>query len=206
MLSPFPLMQRIQKRLGQMDFALKSSFTNIKRDISSHENSLASINTKLTEQEKLIRQLIAEIARIQKQNPEIISSVEYTNSNNDQKGLGECSVESTERSVTVLRTPNSLSALHLEILKRIMLLQMETGKRCITMKELAAEVYPTKEYSRIKSTMSEYIKSLHQSGLVEKVQKEKLYLSYTEKALQYADEQRISRMKEIIATPIQTVR
>ena len=83
---------------------------------------------------------------------------------------------------------------------------METGKRCITMKELAAEVYPTKEYSRIKSTMSEYIKSLHQSGLVEKVQKEKLYLSYTEKALQYADEQRISRMKEIIATPIQTVR
>jgi predicted transcriptional regulator len=189
-----------------MDFALKSSFTNIKKDISSHENSLASINTKLTEQEKLIRQLIAEIARIQNQNHEVISSAGYTHSNNDQKVFGERPVESTERSVTVLRTPNSLSALHLEILKRIMLLQMETGKRCITMREIASEVYPTKEYSRIKSTMSEYIKSLHRSGLVEKVQKEKLYLSYTEKALQYADEQRISRMKEIIATPIQTVR
>jgi hypothetical protein len=74
------------------------------------------------------------------------------------------------------------------------------------MKELAAEVYPAKEYGKIKSTLSEYIKVLHQSGLVEKVQKEKLYLSYTEKALQYADEQRIIRMREIISTPIQTVR
>lgn len=206
MLSPFPLMQRIQKRLQQMDFAIKSSFTNIKQDISSHENSLESINTKLTEQKKLIRQLIAEIARIQNQNHKVISSAGYTNSNNDQRVFDERSVESTERSVTVLRTPNRLSALHLEILKRIMLVQMETGKRCITMREIASEVYPTKEYGKIKSTMSEYIKSLHQSGLVEKVQKEKLYLSYTDKALQYADEQRISRMKEIIATPIQTVR
>lgn len=206
MLSPFPLMQRIQKRLQQMDFALKSSFTNIKKDISSHEGSLASINTKLTEQEKLIQQLIAEMDLVQKKNRASILPSEDTTSHNNQRVFGERSVESTERSETVRRTPNSLSALHLEILKRIMLLQMETGKRCITMKELAAEIYPTKEYSKIKSTMSEYIKSLHQSGLVEKVQKEKLYLSYTEKALQYADEQRISRMKEIISTPIQNVR
>ena len=89
----------------------------------------------------------------------------------EQRVFGERSVSSVDRSEGVLRTPNSLSALHLEILKRIMLLQMETGKRCITMREIASEVYPTKEYSRIKSTMSEYIKSLHHSGLLKKCRK-----------------------------------
>jgi hypothetical protein len=207
MLSPVvPLVKRLQKRLGQMDLALQSSFSNLKRDFSNHASSLDAMNSKLMEQEKLIRQLMSEIALLQKQSNVDISPSENTDSHDVRKVFGDRSVESTERSVSVLRTPNSLSSLHLEILKRIMLIQMETGKRCITMRELATEAYPTKEYSKIKSTLSEYIKTLDQSGLVEKVQKGKLYLSYTEKALQYADEQRISRMREIITTPIQTVR
>jgi hypothetical protein len=197
------ILANIQKRLQKIDKALRISFSNLKLDISIHANSLELLNSKIAEQERLIEQLIIEMAVLKEQRHDIKTESEPPT---EQRVFGERSVSSVDRSVAVLRTPNSLSALHLEILKRIMLLQMETGKRCITMREIAAEVYPTKEYSRIKSTMSEYIKSLHQSGLVEKVQKEKLYLSYTEKALQYADEQRISRMKEIISAPIQTVR
>ena len=105
-----------------------------------------------------------------------------------------------------LRTPNSLTSLHLELLRKLMLLQVETGSRGITMRELASEVYPNREYASIKSALSEYIKELHHAGLVEKIQNRKLYISYTEKALQYADQHRINRMKELISVPMQTVR
>ena len=126
----------------------------------------------------------------------------------EQRVFSERSVSSVERSEGVLRTPKSLSLtpLHIALLRKLMLLQVETGSRGITMKEFAVEVYPNREYASIKSTLSEYIKELHHAGLVEKVQKVKLYISFTEKALEYADQQRINRMKELISMPMQTVR
>lgn len=84
------------------------------------------------------------------------------------------------------RTPNTLrlTPLHVELLKQLIRLQME-HKRGISMRELASELYPNKEYAKIKSTLSEYIHKLHQAGFVEKMQKERLYLSFTEKALDH---------------------
>ena len=69
------------------------------------------------------------------------------------------------------------------------------------MRDLATELYPHKAYGIIKATLSEYIKRLHQEGYVEKMLSGRLYLSYTEKALQFADDQRLNRMKELISMP-----
>jgi len=67
----------------------------------------------------------------------------------------------------------------MELLKRLMLIQMENQQRIVSMRELAAEVYPTKEYAKIKSTLSEYIKRLNQAGLVEKMLKDRLYIRHS---------------------------
>ena len=186
--SIFQTMRNLQKQLKQMDSALSISFSRLKSDLSNQEKKLEDLKSRFTEQERINNQLKEEILKLKQ--------------SREPKVLGERPVKSTERSVSVRRTPNAgLTPLHLELLKRLMLLQMENGRRAVSMRELAAEVYPTKEYARIKSTVSEYVGKLHNAGLVEKMQKGRLYLSYTEKALQYADEQRINRMKELVSKP-----
>ncbi len=186
--SIFRTMRNLQKQLKQLDSALSISFSRLKTDLSNQEKILDELKSKFTNQERVNNQLKQEILRLkQSREPPV---------------FGKRSVKSTKRSVSVRRTPNAgLTPLHLELLKRLMLLQMENTKRAVSMRELAAEVYPAKEYARIKSTVSEYVRKLHSAGLVEKMQKGRLYLSYTEKALQYADEQRINRMKELISKP-----
>ena len=82
-----------------------------------------------------------------------------------------------------------------------MVIQVESGRQNVNMRELATELYPHKTYSIIKATLSEYIKKLHQYGFVKKIHKGRLYLSYTEKALQFADDQRLNMMRELISKP-----
>jgi len=193
----------IQKQLQRMDKALIMSFSNLKVDISNHSKALELLDSKIKEQDELIRQLLSEMSTLKEQKHTIKAESQPPT---EQRVFGECSVSSVDRSESVLRTPNSLTPLHLELLRKLMLLQVETGSRGITMRDIANEAYPNREYVSIKSTLSEYIKELHHAGLVEKIQKGKLYISFTEKALEYADQQRINRMKELISIPIQTVR
>ena len=180
----------IEKQLQQLDSALSTSFTNLKRDLSDQEKTMEEFKSKFANLERMVKQLKQEISKLRTQRSQ------------ESKVFGERSAESTERSVSVRRTPNAgLTPLHIEMLKRLMLLQMENSKRGISMRKLAAEIYPAKPYPRIKSTLSEYVKKLHQAGLIEKHMSGRLYLSFTEKALEYADEKRLNKMKELISLP-----
>ena len=197
MFSVTSAIEGLHKELKQLDASLTVSFSNLKNDISKQASMLKQIKSRIGKHEELIQQLRKDIEVLHGQ-----QKTQQIKHISDKSAFGNRSEKSTERSVSVRRTPNAgLTPLHLELLKRILLLQMENGKRAVSMRELAAEVYPTKEYARIKSTLSEYVGKLHNAGLVEKMQKGRLYLSYTEKALQYADEQRINRMKELISKP-----
>ena len=185
-------LRNLQKQLQQLDRNLRAAFSNLRNDISRHTERLEHMEVR-----------IAKLEDITKKRMEYNTSTEKPKAH--PKVFASRSVRSVKRSVSVRQTPNSLTALQSEILKRLMVLQMESGKRAISMRDLAAEVYPTKEYANIKSTLSEHISKLHRARLVEKISSGKLYLSYTELALQYADQQRLSRMKELISEPL-TVR
>jgi peptidoglycan hydrolase CwlO-like protein len=50
-----------------MDKALRISFANLKHDISSHSDSLEKLNSKIKEQDELIRQLMNEISTLKEQ-------------------------------------------------------------------------------------------------------------------------------------------
>ena len=49
-----------------------------------------------------------------------------------------------------------LTPLHLQILKHLMILQLESGRRNVSMKDLASELYPQKEYRNIKTTLHDF--------------------------------------------------
>ena len=108
----------------------------------------------------------------------------------------------SDRSLTV-RSPqnNEHSKLHIEILKRLMLLQNSLQLRWISMKELASELYPGRPYRRVKSTLSEYLKELSKDGLIEKryQRRNRLFISFTENALGFAKADVIARMRKLIS-------
>jgi len=198
---PIPIFgaeRNLQKQLQQLDAAVRNSFSNLKRDLSNQAESLESLKSRLSKQEKVNRQLNRDIAVLQKQMKDTTGQHREVSRESD-KVLG---VHSVSRKQDIKR----LTALHIQILKRLMILQMESGRRSISMRDLASELYPQKAYATIKATLSEYIKRLHQEGFVEKMNRGRLYLSYSDKALQFADDQRLNNMKQLISKPWQSVR
>jgi len=195
------------KQLQQLDAALRDSFSKLKRDLSNQAESLGNMESRLTKQEKTKRQLKRDIAVLQKQMKGTTRQRTEKERNTNQKVFGKSSVKTTERSANHRTTETSrLTPLHVEILKRLMIIQMESGRRSVSMRDLASELYPQKAYATIKATLSEYNKRLHQEGFVEKMNRGRLYLSYSEKALQFADDQRLNHMKQLISKPWQSVR
>lgn len=164
----------LQSRFEQLDKALSVSFANLKRDLAAQAEEIAALKTKAREHDRAIRKLEEQIGQTQEPYSKDIQRSEE-------------------------RRPLALSPLNLRILKHLMLLQVESGRRVISLRELAEELYPQKPYASIKTTMSRYIKRLEQKGLIKKTYNGRLYLSYTEKALEFADSERLNRMRELIS-------
>ncbi len=168
----------LNKRLQLLDEGLKVSFSNLKHDLVDQAKVIKDLQSRLVEQEKISKQLATRIDKLR-------DGKQSTKSK-------ECNQSVTRKEIL------NLSSLHFDILKRLMLIQVESGRRRISMRDLASEIYPQKPYDSIKSTLSKYIEALHRNGFVEKLRGYRLYLSYTESALQYADNERLNRMKELI--------
>jgi DNA-binding transcriptional regulator YhcF (GntR family) len=201
---PFSIFRHIRslhQKLAHLDTALKTAFSKIKQDMTELQRRQAELEQRLdmaSIKEVLSEEIRREILGMQRRQNRVEPKQE-------QEVSSEPSVKVTDRSVTSQGTPNTtgFTSLHLELLKRLMVLQMESGKRYLSMRDLASELYPHKTYAIIKATLSEYLKRLHQEGFVEKMHMDRLYISYTEKALQFADNERLNRMKELISKPLQ---
>ncbi len=170
----------IEKQLQQLDSALSTSFANLKRDFMEQAKTIEKLRVKIAEQEKVTQHLKAEIAKLKRVPPKPKPP------------------KSPVRKASTQSSP-VLTPLHLQLLKHLVILQLESGRRNVSMRELATELYPDKAYSSIKTTLSKYVDDLHNEEFIEKVRRYRLYISYTEKALRYADSERISRMKELIS-------
>jgi hypothetical protein len=208
-LSILPTVRKLEQRFEQLDKALRNSFDNLKRDLSHQSETLEYLKAKIREQEQFNLQLLRDMAELQQAH---ITSLKQSLK---QEILEELTTKPKKKVSTTenqaisqgLKSGQSsgsegvvgLTALHIKILKRLMILQMEGRKRYLSMRVLASDLYPDKGYVSIKTTLSKYIKRLSQKGLVDKRSQGRLYLSYTEKALQFADSERLNRMKELIS-------
>jgi uncharacterized membrane protein len=173
--------------LQQLDSALRTSFANLKRDVLKQDQTIEQLSVKFTEQENFIKHLAAEIAILR---PNQTSKPEST----------PTPVTKESTNIQPQSRPR-LTPLQLQLLKHLMILQLEAGRRYVSMRELAAELYPDKVYSNIKTTLSKYLKELGQEGLIDKLNNGRLLVSFTETALQYADDARLKRMKDLISQP-----
>jgi len=86
----------LHRRLEKMDASLKVSFSKVKHEISNQSRHLRYIIAKLTEQEKLNKQLANDIASLQKQQTIDIDSLKRTLKEEIMRDIGD--TQSSEKS------------------------------------------------------------------------------------------------------------
>lgn len=86
---------------------------------------------------------------------------------------------------------DNLTNLQKTFLMQLLTLQKESAQRWVSMKYLAQEIYPTKDYQSIRSMMSTYTELLLELGLIEKRRKGRdTYVSLTKKANAHLDKKK----------------
>ena len=190
------VLQAIRDSLGFHDAQLKEE---IIQDVLAN----IDLDSKLKELKSMFRATLDEqFVHLANEQSELKKRLHEAEKLKKQVFVDRSSVRS-DRSLTVRQPPNNeYSELHLEILKKIMLLQKSLQLRWISMKDLAREIYPGIPYRRVKSTLSEYLSELHQAGLIEKryQRRNRLFVSYTEKALRFAKNGMIAKMRSLISS------
>ena len=171
---------------------LKESFGRIKRDMQSmrdwlvyfkgkeddHENRLESIESRLDE----LGEVLAYMQQSQEQGSQ--ESI-VLNEEEDKKG-GE-------------KMLDDLTDTQRSIFYRLGTLLYESSQEWITAKALAQELYPEKSYDKVRSTMSEYLSILLESGLVKKKRRGKLtYVSITEKGGKFFEKIKRTKVKKVV--------
>ena len=166
---------RLAETISTMQESLKKSFTNIKKDFSmmdGHNKTFHEKHEKHTidhgEHRKNI-QLLGERLKSIEESLGILKEIEIVNE--EVSGEVEADFGNLE----------DMTGVSQKICYVLAALQKE-NKGMVTLKTLAEEMYPGKEYAKIRSTISQYTTELEELGYVQKKKKGKqVYIKSTEK-------------------------
>ncbi len=173
----------IHPHIKKIEDTLKNSFNNIKTDISivnshihKHKNHIDTVHKRLEKLEQGISYLYNKLENF---NPELDIDEEF--------------IINKEKII------NNLTTVQRSILIRLANLQTESAESWISAKNLTEELYPEKEYSKIRPMMSDYLNILLDFGLINKVRKRRqTYVSLTKKALKLIPKNKQKKLIKII--------
>ncbi len=175
---------------------LKESFARIRRDMQATRDWLSYFKDKEQDHDERLKNVESRLEEIS----EILNLMQET-SNEKEEIRYQIEDNTTEETPSQLpeRILNDLTDTQRAIFYRLGMLLYESSQEWITAKSLAQELYPDKAYDRVRSTISEYISILIESGLVKKKRKGKLtYLSITEKGMNLFEKVKRTKLKKII--------
>ena len=90
----------------------------------------------------------------------------------EEEVLEEPAVEEIRQTTTkfsgIISSFQSLTGTQKNIFKTLYLLQKEKGWAGVLLKNIANEIYPTKSYNAVRSTISDYLSILEEIGLVQR--------------------------------------
>ena len=141
--------------------SIKSSFTNVKQDMHNISNWINVMQEKDEKQDQQISHLRKRIILLEAKLERVVEDLE------EEEVLEEPIVEQ------IRETPKrisfqSLTETQKTIFKTLYLLQKEKGWAWVLLKDIANEIYPTKSYNAVRSTISDYLSILEEIGLVQR--------------------------------------
>jgi len=164
---------QLKETIGAMQISLKKSFNNIKKDFSTIDTHHKTFHEKHEKHD----QAHGEHRNSIKQLNERITSIERALNQIQDIGYTPTKV-SVESDFDEIESMTEVSQKICYILAAL----MQEDKELVTLKSLAEEMYPGKEYAKIRSTISQYTTELEELGYVQKKKKGKhVYIKSTEK-------------------------
>ncbi len=185
---------------------LKNSFVRVKTDIKVVRDWLSYFKTKDDEYEerfKAIESSVDELSEVlayltekeqEAPQPQIIR----------EKPTREEPYYAIEEKIPSQQQPRSilddLTETQRAIFLRLAAFQRESGQEWTSLKALAHDIYPDKLYDKVRSTLSEYVGLLIDTGLIKKTRRGKqTYLAVTQKGQQYVGTEDDKKAKKPIA-------
>ncbi|MBI5871636.1 hypothetical protein HZB88_00960 [archaeon] len=147
--------------------SLKQSFSNVKNDIGKIHSHISSINSKNKQHEEKIGYMLSRLEAIENHlGFSSIIPLEPKEHLTEQENLG--SISSINKEPFFPGIWESLTETERKICWKLSLLQKESPDQWIPLKYLARELYPDKDYSKIRSTVSQFIANLEELGFVKR--------------------------------------
>lgn len=178
----------LHPHIRKIESTLKNSFENIKNDvfkitshITKHGDHIEDIKERLT---KLEHNLSFLHGKLDNYKEEEIDEEEYYDVN---EGLISDGKE---------KIIDNLTNVQMSIITRLADLQSEAEESWISAKNLTEDLYPEKEYSKVRPMMSDYLNILLDFGLIYKIRKRRqTYISLSPKGLNFIPK---SKQKKLI--------
>lgn len=156
-----------QDRLEVLDKSVQQSFTNLRKDMEHISKLLHYFNSTNQKQAKQLLLLEKRMKSVEfsicKASGEELAEIEEneeaagrTSSNMDDETVWETLTESQQK-----------------LCWKLAALQKEMPDQWISLKYLAQELYPDKEYGAIRSTLSQFVSALEEMGFVKRKRKGK---------------------------------
>ena len=177
----------LHKKIKAIEGGLHYSFSKIKEDfLSTH----AKIDRHHEHTSKRLDKIHIRLEQLER----LFSSMQRREASVDQ--------DISEYAIIPSQNPNllySLTEVQQRLFMELIALHLETGSEWISLKVLAKQLYPDKDYERVRSTLSEYTSILMEHGLLQKkIQRKKAYIQATKLGLVYLDKNRATKLSQII--------
>ena len=169
----------LEKKLGSVNLHLKNSFILVKKDISEMGSWVKELHEKHECHSSKLEKYEKRLACIEGQ----LHELHYLLSNKKMPEAEAKAPVIAQEEFDFSQLANSFSALRnteKEVFKKLKKLFQERGKS-IHLKDLAAEVYPEKDYEKVRTALANHITALEMFGFVyrQRVGRE-VYIGFTE--------------------------
>ena len=155
-----------EDHIGRMNNSLKSSFSNIKNDmlhlhktISSHTDNTSK---KFQEVENRVRRMELILMTLNNISNKEIKETKIVIPQQQEP------MEEPEEQIELISVLNGIPKAELKLFKTLHDLQLSLNAKQVSYRSLASYLYPGKEYSSIRSTITQFVLRLHTEGLIEK--------------------------------------
>jgi hypothetical protein len=187
------------KDISKLHSSLKDSFTKIREDMNHLGKWTAHFKEKHNTHDKQFEHHTRRLDVMEAKVDTILQMLDRANpieSKTAELSLMDEAPEPSQEDELELITSNTnvidnLTNLQKTFLAQLFTLQKESSQKWVSMKYLAQEIYPTKDYQTIRSMISTYTEILLELGLIEKRRKGRdTYVSLTKKANAHLDKKK----------------
>lgn len=166
-----PIRHHPHKRIDNLNKSVEASFTNLRKDMEHVSKLLHHYDGKIAAHDSQFQVILNRLSVIEKK-------VSVMGTQKEETGAKELELEEQAGEKEVIAPVEdsmweTLTETQQKLCWKLAALQKEMPSQWISLKYLAQELYPDKDYNAVRSTLSQFVAGLEDLGLVKRKRKGK---------------------------------